>query len=387
MFPNPGIGPEKLMPSAEALSRLLLKLYAAPTSPDLWPEFLRDLVEMLGLSGAALTSQDVGNERYGVHALIGVDPEAGRLYQEYYGAQDAWRPAFMKKAEGELAFGDELVQFDELRRTEFYNDLLRPFDIRLFCGIATQKEASRFEEISLYHRWKDDFPPRETLDLLELILPHLRAALRVRRELVALQSAKSDFARTLDALRFGLVLLDEHGACVHANRVAEEAFKRADGLFVVNRRVRARVTRESHHLAEIVKEVIRTVKGNETSPGRAMLVSRSGAPLQVFISPFPSEVTSLTRRVCAVLFISDPNTGPADLSETLRTLYGLTPAESRLAELIMSGLSLREAADQNEVSHETVRSQAKAIYAKTGARRQADLIRLMSNIPDINRKD
>ena len=119
-----------------------------------------------------------------------------------------------------------------------------------------------------------------------------------------------------------------------------------------------------------------------------MLVSRSSSsPLQVFISPFPSEVTSLTRRVFAVLFISDPNTGPADLSEILRTLYGLTPAESRLAEQIVSGLSLREAADLNEVSHETVRSQAKAIFAKTGVRRQADLIRLMSSIPNINRKD
>src|SRR6185437_1262799 len=281
----------------------------------------------------------------------------------------------------------ELVQFDELRRTEFYNDLLRPFDIRLFCGIATQKEASRFEEISLYHRWKDDFPPRETLDLLELILPHLRAALRVRRKLVALEGERSDFARALDALRFGLVLLDEHGACIHANQFAEEAFKRGDGLFVANRRVGARVTRESHKLTRIIEEVIRTVKGKGTSPGSAMLVSRRGSsPLQVFIAPFPSEDTSFARRVFAALFISDPNTGHGDLREILRTLYGLTPAESRLAELIMSGLSLREAADLNEVSDETVRSQSKAIYAKTGVRRQADLIRIMSNIPNIGQK-
>jgi DNA-binding CsgD family transcriptional regulator len=42
----------------------------------------------------------------------------------------------------------------------------------------------------------------------------------------------------------------------------------------------------------------------------------------------------------------------------------------------MAGLSPKEAAEQFEVSANTVRSQLKAIYLKTGVHRQVDLLRL-----------
>jgi DNA-binding CsgD family transcriptional regulator len=67
--------------------------------------------------------------------------------------------------------------------------------------------------------------------------------------------------------------------------------------------------------------------------------------------------------------------------EVLRTLFRLTPAETRLAQSILNGHSAAEAAELGGVSRETVKSQMNAIFSKTGTRRQGDLIRLLSRLP------
>ncbi|MFX4770392.1 helix-turn-helix transcriptional regulator, partial [Acinetobacter baumannii] len=58
-------------------------------------------------------------------------------------------------------------------------------------------------------------------------------------------------------------------------------------------------------------------------------------------------------------------------------VLGLTQAEARLLKGLVEGLSLAEYAATAELSVLTVRSQMKAVFAKTGARRQSELMRLV----------
>jgi DNA-binding CsgD family transcriptional regulator len=60
--------------------------------------------------------------------------------------------------------------------------------------------------------------------------------------------------------------------------------------------------------------------------------------------------------------------------------YGLTEAQRAVALFIAGGGRVAEYARQNGVSAFTVRTHLKAIFAKTGVRRQADLVRLISPI-------
>ncbi|HEX2257214.1 MAG TPA: helix-turn-helix transcriptional regulator [Afifellaceae bacterium] len=61
----------------------------------------------------------------------------------------------------------------------------------------------------------------------------------------------------------------------------------------------------------------------------------------------------------------------------LREAYGLTAAEERLALLILQGLRLAEAETVLGIRHSTARTHMKRIYAKTGTRRQVELVRLL----------
>jgi DNA-binding CsgD family transcriptional regulator len=67
--------------------------------------------------------------------------------------------------------------------------------------------------------------------------------------------------------------------------------------------------------------------------------------------------------------------------EWLQQLYGLTPAESRLALLLAAGNAPKEAAQQLQVGISTVRSQLKSIFAKTDTNRQSELVRLLLMSP------
>jgi DNA-binding CsgD family transcriptional regulator len=65
----------------------------------------------------------------------------------------------------------------------------------------------------------------------------------------------------------------------------------------------------------------------------------------------------------------------------MKMLYSLSPVESRLADLLIQGLELREAADHLRVTTETARFHLKRVLKKTRTHRQANLIRLMLSLP------
>ena len=66
--------------------------------------------------------------------------------------------------------------------------------------------------------------------------------------------------------------------------------------------------------------------------------------------------------------------------ETAAVVYGLSPAQIRLAELIVAGHSLRDAAARLGVSLATTRTQLERIFDKTGVRSQPALVRALLSV-------
>jgi DNA-binding CsgD family transcriptional regulator len=65
----------------------------------------------------------------------------------------------------------------------------------------------------------------------------------------------------------------------------------------------------------------------------------------------------------------------------MRQLYGLTPAEARVANLLLEGAEVREAAGRIGITLETCRFHIKRVLAKTETHRQAELLWLMLSLP------
>jgi DNA-binding CsgD family transcriptional regulator len=62
-------------------------------------------------------------------------------------------------------------------------------------------------------------------------------------------------------------------------------------------------------------------------------------------------------------------------------LFGLTPAECRLADLLAEGLELRNCAECMHITVGTARFMLKSIFHKTETHRQSQLIRLLMGMP------
>jgi DNA-binding CsgD family transcriptional regulator len=90
-------------------------------------------------------------------------------------------------------------------------------------------------------------------------------------------------------------------------------------------------------------------------------------------------VVQTSQPIAAVAFINDPVRPQRPAQQVLRALYGLTPAECRVALLLSDGHAPRKIANMVGVTDNTVRSQIKSIFAKTGVKRQVELIRLLLN--------
>ena len=68
-------------------------------------------------------------------------------------------------------------------------------------------------------------------------------------------------------------------------------------------------------------------------------------------------------------------------------MFGLTKSEARLASQLMGGQCLEEIAAANDVSLGTVRSQIKAVFAKTHTHRQAELVGLLTRLALISEQE
>jgi DNA-binding CsgD family transcriptional regulator len=75
-----------------------------------------------------------------------------------------------------------------------------------------------------------------------------------------------------------------------------------------------------------------------------------------------------------------PEEVPMPSEAQLRSLFGLTPAEARVACLLVVE-TVEEVAASLGVSVATVRSHVQKLLAKTGTRRQSELVRLLVSGP------
>ena len=102
--------------------------------------------------------------------------------------------------------------------------------------------------------------------------------------------------------------------------------------------------------------------------------------LEFFLLPQRSTSFLYRDRVYAGLRIRRVSPQRHDLDRDLvRARFGLTLAESRLCDLLVKGVSLRDAADRLGLRESTVRSAAKRIFEKTSCSRQGQLVAVLSD--------
>ncbi|WP_246755000.1 MULTISPECIES: helix-turn-helix transcriptional regulator [Rhizobium] len=218
------------------------------------------------------------------------------------------------------------------------------------------------------------------VDSLRLLAPHFRRAIAIS-QLLELQSiAAANVASVLDGLSVGVVLVDELMALIHTNPVAEAMLARKDPIKVTNGRIAVL------DASSAVEDAVAQAAGDEMLLGRRggtgfPIHGPSGEPYIIHVLPLERRESrpGLFRRATAALFVT-PADRPISLPfDAFAALYGLTPAEVRIAEMLVAGRTRREISDELGLGSATVKTHLLRVFEKTGVRRQVDLVRLVAS--------
>ncbi len=108
----------------------------------------------------------------------------------------------------------------------------------------------------------------------------------------------------------------------------------------------------------------------------------SREPAMIQMMPLHREARYLFSGSGAILIITPVATtcGLPSMNH-VGSLFGLTPAESRLALALASGLSLRDSAANQRITFGTARAYLNAIFSKTGTNQQSALVSILKSIP------
>jgi len=190
----------------------------------------------------------------------------------------------------------------------------------------------------------------------------------------ALRAEAAAHRSLVDSLPVALVWLSRDGELLGCNRLAYRLARQTAWFSLVQRRLTWRLT--AH--AGLVDACVRSAAANVDSS--AVLLDNG--------HPVLSIVTRLVR-IAAIPLVPEEERialqiAPVDsvrpmTAASLRSVYGLTPSEARLASHLAVRRDLRRAAADAGITVTTARSYLKSIFAKTGTRRQTALLQLLWN--------
>lgn len=210
-------------------------------------------------------------------------------------------------------------------------------------------------------------------------------------------------ALAVDTLRQGLILFDATGHVLSTNAAARRAIelrpeielatspepphdrillrlRRSALQLKLERALRMCAAQVSHPLS------LGAATAREPRPAQALILTfEQGQPgLILQLSPMNPAAGSRGRQAAVLGVLIDRGQVPSLDPAMLRDLFGLTDAESRVAEAYLRADTVKDVAAILGVSANTVKTHLAAAYLKTGCTRQAQFVRLLMSLSDLS---
>lgn len=359
------------MSGCEDLSRLIDSVYDAALDAEHWPHALEGFTHFFGSSAAHL-SIDNQASTHGQLVSFGTDPAYARSYADYYAARNVLWQRIVRDAINGVATSRMIMPTDELRKSEFYNDFLRPQEgEETLCSLFLQ-QADPTTSLVIWRPERLGPWEQKHLEFLKVLTPHVRGALRANQYIGGLRLAQDLAGEALYHLEHGIILVDAQALMLFANRAAEAIL--ADGVLRIDRqRLVAQQPSDTSALGRMINRAAKDRLGG------SFVISRDKRPsLLINVVPIKAETSLLARNLGgAILFIKDLERPAKPDVTDFANYFGLSPAQAALAHELVTGDGLIAAAKRLGVSHSTVRTHLGQIFQKTGTRRQAELVRLI----------
>ena len=369
----------------EAFSAAVGQFYDATLDPALWPAAVEAAGRYVEGLSAALAAWDTTYQKLNMDLAWNYDPEVMRVYQERLIHQNKLIPISLRTGAGDVMQGSREWPGDFTA-----SELYRVFNERMgweeCFHVTIERSATGFAGLLVGVGGAERPSDEAAMRRLSLLQPHMRRAVLIGRLLERQRVAAAGLADTLDGIEAGLFLLDRGGRVVHANIAAQAMLELGQAVLRVGDTLALAYRGATAALRAALSAAAES--GDAALGSRGVAIPIPAAPSAD--SPYVAHVLPLNsgaRRgarvayaAVAAVFVRRATLQHAAALEAVAKLHRLTPTEARVLLGVVEVGGVPQVAEAFGLSEATVRTHLKRIFDKTGANRQADLVRLIAEM-------
>ena len=349
-------------------------LYEAGFERSLWQAGLDQLCGAIGADSAITVPRFAAEDTIVLPFSADLAEFAERFvadgwYRDDYRADRGWPLTDRGQT---IVLEQDIVTAEEHEHLPIFQELMRPFGMKWWGGI-TFKSPSRQYVLSVSRSPRADMFSEEDRELFQAISGHLARIVTIAERIGWMQTSLG--LGVLEAMDEAAILLDRQGRVIEMTRGAERLM--GDSLNVVGRKVTAPDRTVASRIAAALRKAV--AEGPDEQP--PLRLERPGRrPLLLDIVPVPNRFDGVFMFARFLLLLTDLERQPPPTAALLGQVFGLSPAEARIAIELAAGFSLSEAADRSGITRETAKSHLNAIFYKTDTNRQSALVGLIRGL-------
>lgn len=369
-------------PDEEALNTVIGDIYDCALNPDGWPAALARVSRAVNAAYTSLTLAQTEDGRHRMAACSPWDPEQmRRLVAKFPPSQIPGLEPVLRDAVDLPRPTLSVISEEEFHRTAFFQEWVRPQGLGEACLTKFVHTPERLGIMASAIRANREPVTADERRFFASLSPHVRRAVLIG-DLIDQERLKKDrFMTTLDSLAAPVLFTSASGAILYANAEAEKMLSAKGAIGA-----RSGVLSAQNPLATpALLAAIASAAYADTAMGASGIglpVSRPGGPPALaYVLPLADGTARAAfRPACAAVFVSTAVPAPPPSEAALAGLFQLTQAEAHVLALIGGGMGVAKALQALGIKEDTLKTHLGRIYAKTGATRQADLVKLVSDI-------
>ncbi len=265
----------------------------------------------------------------------------------------------------------EFMREGDPRHEAYMRDFLIP-GRRQFMHVMRVLAPDGYNACLTIWRSDQEFRPEECAYVATLAA-HLRTSLALYSVIERERVRAGISGEAVRQLNFAWLRLDGRGRVLDMDAQAQELVRNSPAVRILADNRLALATPEANRR---LAEALRDFSADSALKPRALRLS-DDPWLDMLLRPVRDHVLSGPARPVLTAYIHGDRGSSAARVELFVQLFGLSPSEARLALALSRGRTIAEAAAEQGITEQTARGYSKIVYAKTGARGQADLVRIL----------
>jgi DNA-binding CsgD family transcriptional regulator/PAS domain-containing protein len=269
----------------------------------------------------------------------------------------------------------------EFLQSRFYREWVRPQGWFDNVCVYLDKSSEGHAAFVVFRNEREGIADEPARERMRLLVPHLRRAVLIANLIEFKTSQAATFADALDGLSAGVLFVDSSSRITHANAAARAMIAQGNVL----RGSSGRLAASDPEANRALQDIFVAAGGGDAGVGvkgvAVPLAARDGERYVAHVLPLASGArrsAGLSYAAAAALFVQKAALATRSPPEVIAKTYRLTPMEVRVLLAIVEVGGAPQVAEMLGIGEGTVKTHLKRLYQKTGARRQADLVKLFA---------